>query len=86
MKVNIDSEASIDQQLLLKAAYDADIAPQKVLENRDFYLTIVATAAGLPFDAVKKKFIEGDKGLIRARMIVKHILFQRTYGMQPKSA
>jgi hypothetical protein len=86
VNIKIDPETVVDQQLLLKAAYDADIAPQKVLENRDFYLTIVATAAGLPFEEVKKKFIEGDKGLIRARMIVKHILFQRTYGMQPKSA
>lgn len=86
MKIRIDPGTVVDQQLLLKAAYDADITPERLPENRDFYLTIVATAAGLPFDEVKQKFIDGDKGLVRARMIVKHILFQRTYGMQPKSA
>lgn len=75
----------VDQHLLLRAAYAADSTPERLPENRDFYLVIVASAVGLTFDEVKKRFNEGDEGILRARMFLKCILFQRTYGVQPRS-
>jgi hypothetical protein len=85
MKIKIEPGTTVDQAVLLLKAGEADITPQKLPENRDFYLTIVAAATGLPFEEVKKRLLAGDAGIISARMSVKHIIFQRTYGMTPKA-
>lgn len=81
-----DQGTTVCRRKLLDAAYAVDMGAAQPAPPTDLYLTVVATAAGLPYEEIQKRFAAGDKGLTRARTLVKNLLFLRIYGVPLKSS
>jgi hypothetical protein len=59
MKVNIDSEASIDQRLP-NAAHNPDMETEKLLNDRNYYMASMGKAARQTFEKVTKNDEDAD--------------------------
>lgn len=80
-----DPGTTVNQTLLANAAAAAAVTAGVLPTDNDYYLQIVATAVDQPLATVKEKYIAGDRGIITARLSVKHLIQERAFPRTPPS-